>query len=191
MTGDKWAIGSAYHWWKAQGIDCAFYSAHYSSAGVPNVRGVDRAIVACQTHPDVLRELVKTAQVTLFDLVDDGGNRGTTSVTCVPMLAVRMGYREIYLYGCDSSYEGQSHVNFHNDDPYLLRVRVGDEHFVTGVEFLVQAEFMSALIRAAPHVYINRSGGLLAALVEHGDFDVTEVSEAVQNSIIYEERVHA
>jgi hypothetical protein len=163
-----------------------FYSAHYSSAAVPNVQGVTRAIVACQTHPDVIQELLKTAEVELFDLVDDGGNRGSTSVTCVPMLALRMGYREIYLYGCDSSYGDRSHVNFHNHDPYLLKVRSDGHDFLTGVEFLTQAEFMSELIRAAPQVYKNRSGGLLAAMVRTGDYDVLEVSEEVQKAIIWE-----
>jgi hypothetical protein len=189
--GDKWAIGTAYHWWKAQGVDCTFFSAHASRAAIPNVQGVARAVVACQTHPDVLKELVKTADVTLFDLVDDGGARYTTSVTCVPMLACRMGYKEVHLYGCDSSYGDRSHVNFHNDDPLLIQVTVDGEEFVTGIEFMGQAEFMSWLVRNAPKVYKNHSGGLLAAMVRNWDYDVTKVSQEVQNCIIHEETSNA
>jgi hypothetical protein len=68
----------------------------------------------------------------------------------------------------------------------LLKVRSGGQDFITGIEFLMQAEFMSELIRAAPQVYKNRSGGLLAAMVRTGDYDVLEVSEEVQKAIIWE-----
>jgi hypothetical protein len=177
FQGDRWIIGSAFRWWHSQGVDGRFFSVHPSAAALKNITGVKKALVCTTTHPEVLAKL---NDVELFDLPINGG----TSATAVPMLAIQLGYREVTFYGCDSSYHGSTHAYMSVNDPFMMKVECGGEHFLTGAEFLMQAEYLSAMIRAAPHVFSELSGGLLSAMVKHGDYNVLEISEALNNSII-------
>jgi hypothetical protein len=184
FKGDRWLIGSSFKFWREHGVDGTFFSVHPSPAALKNIEGVKRAIVSTNTDPAVLDGLIaQGADVQLFDLLQDGQVcHGSTTATVAPIISVKMGYRAVLFYGCDSDYGKTTHAYMSVEDPYLMRVSVNGADFLTGAEFLMQAEFLSAMIRAAPHVFGERSGGLLSALVECGDYDVTHISKTLQES---------
>lgn len=182
FKGDKWIIGSSFRFWREQGVDGRFFSVHPSPAALDNIEGVTKALLATVTDPQVFERL-KGADIEIFDLVRGGVvTHATTTATVAPCLAVELGYRQIALYGCDSSYHGSTHAYMNVNDPYLMRVRCGDKEFLTGAEFLMQAEFLAEVIRMAPHVFLNCSGGLLAALVEQPNYDVLAISKTLHES---------
>jgi hypothetical protein len=68
-------------------------------------------------------------------------------------------------------------------------VRCNGEDYETAADMLMQAEFMSVVLRSCPSVFINRSEGLLKALVEADadlDYDITHgdksLCERVRNA---------
>ena len=169
---DKWAIGSAFNFWWSQGVDPVFYSIHPSAAALANIEGVTRAIVATQTDPDVLARL---DNVELFELE----NGGATSATYIPALALKMGYQSITFYGCESNYQNTTHAYMDSGDPYWMVVSCHGERFITGAEFLMQAEFLSATLRGDKR-FRERSGGLLRAMVRSPRYRITHMSPKVQ-----------
>lgn len=176
---DKWIIGSAFRFWREQGVEGTFFSVHPSPAALKNIDCVKKALLATVTDPQVF-DALNGVDVEIFDLVRGGVvTHASTTATVAPMLAIELGYREVAFYGCDSSYHGSTHAYMSVEDPYLMKVKCGEKEFLTGAEFLMQAEFMAEIIRAAPNVYFNRSGGLLAALVENPDYDVTHISKTL------------
>jgi hypothetical protein len=171
FPGDKWLIGSSFKWWTAQGIDGTFYSVHPSPNGLANIEGVERAIVATVTDPSVL-EALEGAEIQLFDMEA----HGATSATAVPYLALKMGYSDVTFIGCESDYNAGSHAYMEASDPFLMKVRCHDQEFLTGAEFTLQAEFLSTVIRGAPHVFRERSGGLLRAMIADPDWEPLAIS---------------
>lgn len=192
--GDVWLIGSSYRWWKEQGISGTFFSIHPSACALDNIAGVEKALVATCTNPAVIDKLRETAAIELFDLVAEGqeATHGPTTATAAPYLAVRLGYTQVSFFGCESCYEDTTHLYMNAQDDHRLRVKVGDESFLTGAEFLMQAEFLAMMIRAAPRVFKDRSGGLLSAFVRgiaaaDGtlDYDLTHISRKIAEDIGY------
>lgn len=179
---DKWIIGSAFRWWHEQGVSGTFFSVHPSPAALVNIPGVQRAILATQTDPAVF-DALQTAKVEVFDLESLGGAHGCTSAACAPMLAIQMGYREVTFFGCDGDYSAGTHAYMDVPDPYKMQVKIGRRKFLTGAEFLMQSEFLSSIMRAAPTIYRNQSGGLLAAMVEDPNYDVTHISRTLNDSM--------
>jgi hypothetical protein len=150
---------------------------------VDNIVGVKRAILATQTDPGVF-ELLKEAQVEVFDLLDDlKGAHGATSVTCVPMLAVSMGYTDISFYGCEGNYGEKTHLYMSTQDKFMLRVTCAGEEFLTGAEFLMQSEFLSAAMKSFPTMFKDKSGGLLGAMLRDAEYDVTHLSKTLHDSL--------
>ena len=182
-SADKWIIGSAFKFWSAQGVRGSFFSVHPSKAALNNIHGVRKAVVATVTHPEVLDQFKHTdARVELFDLVRNGVvTNGATSATVIPCLAVEMGYREVTFYGCESNYGDSTHAYMSVADPYLMKVKCGEAEYLTGAEFLMQAEFLAALIKERPGVFKERSGGLLRALISN-DYDVIAISKTLHES---------
>lgn len=186
FPGDKWIIGSSFKWWAEQGVEGTFFSVHPTKAALNNIAGVKRALLSTTTHPLVIDALLaQGARVELFNLVQDDGTvaHGSTTATCAPILAARMGYRDVTFFGCDSNYHGSTHAYMSVADPYLMRVKCEGREFMTGAEFLMQAEFLAEMINAAPHVFKERSAGLLGALVRtKNDYDVLAISKTLNDS---------
>lgn len=174
---DKWAIGSAFNWWWQNGVDATFYSIHPSPAALGNIEGVSRAILATQTDPEVFAAL-ESADVQVFDLADGGA----TSATYIPALALRMGYQSVTFYGCESNYDATTHLYMDTQDPYWMAVSCNGDRFLTGAEFLMQAEFLAATIRRDKR-FRERSGGLLRAMVRSPRYKILHTSPAVAAAI--------
>ncbi len=184
--GDIWASGSCFPWCLANGIDATFFTIDQHPSLVNDCKGAKRAILATACDPGVFAEL-KDADIQVFDLVHSGehANHAATSVTACMKIALDMGYREIHFFGCDSSINGSTHA-YYNDkvDPFTLLLE--RQSFNTWASMLMQAEFMAIVMRAAPNVYVNRSKGLLEAMVKAKDplgYDITHITHALADKL--------
>lgn len=105
-------------------------------------------------HPDTF-DALKDRNVVLFHpLMDDmpivdnkaviGG--GPTVLTRAPQLAYRLGYRDVHLFGADSSYEsGIHHIYDAPMDP-IVRVSLDDVIYETSGVFLHQVAYFQQIL---------------------------------------------
>lgn len=176
--GDIWALNGAFQWCIGHKIDATFFSCDSNPTLAVLAAGAKRAILATYVDASVF-EVLRDAQVRIFDSgFICGVHTGPTSATSVPALALHTGYGDVTFFGCESSYsEGKTHA-YNDSAPNLWRVRVvcGGQEFDTEAEYHMQARYLADCIRTAPHVFKERSGGLLRAMIEHDDDDVTAAS---------------
>lgn len=165
--GEIWSCGSPYQWLKESGVDSVFFNADPMEETIDLARGADVALLADTVNPGVF-DVVGRAEV--FDLNDYG--HGNTSASISAHLAVARGHTEVTYFGCDSSFEGSTHVYKHEDWEAHILVECNGQKFRTKPQLLMQAEMLSAFIRMAPHVFKERSGGLLRAMVADENYDV-------------------
>ncbi len=172
FPGDVWVSGSAFQWARPLGIDATFFTIDQHQSLAKDGASARKAILATVCHPDVFEALLG-ADVQVFDLVTD--QLYATSIPTSMFVALAMGYSDITFYGCDSSYGGTTHayVAPYWDDKERLTVACGGESYETNPSFLMQAEFMSAAIRMAPQLFKVRGYGLMPAMVESPEYDVT------------------
>ncbi len=62
-------------------------------------------------------------------------------------------------------------------------VSCGGHEYMTDPGFLMQTEFIAGLARGLPGYISVRGEGFLAALVEHGDYDVVGISRNIADAI--------
>lgn len=179
FDGDRWIVAGAHYWCQQHGIDGVFFNIDPQPLIADLCKGVKRAILATCTAPEVF-EALKGKDVQVFDLRTDGEsiNHGPSAATATPMLAMEKNYRKITFYGCDSSYpqDKSSHAYENVSDPLQMLVRCYGENFLTTPTLLMQCEYLSETIRALPSVFSEESGGLLRAMIENPDYDITHGS---------------
>ena len=171
--GQIWAINGTYGWCLGRGIDATFFTID------PRwVRPVERGIFPDFANVSAVRRS-KTAYV--YETEDLA--RGTTSATAVPHLAAMLGYRSVTFYGCEGSFEGRTHT-FKDIGGNRLWVEANGKEFVTNAQMLMQSDELAEVIRLAPHVFKERSGGLLEAMVVDPDYDVTAANRQLYDTIM-------
>lgn len=185
---DVWIIASAFPWAYANGIHGTYFNIDPSADCVDEVVNVQRAILSSNVHPGVFDALNKR-DVSVFDLVTTAErmNHGATTATAVPELAILLDYTEIVFFGCESSFAEQTHL-YRNDletNPVSMDVVCNGQSFQTRPDYLMQAEFLSAMIRQFPQ-FKEESGGLLRAMVADPDYDITHVSKALFANLKFE-----
>lgn len=181
FDGDRWAINGAYHWCKSQDINATFFSLDQTEYMRGIVKGVETAILSSACDPAVF-DALNGANVSIVDIGHGEVLSGSSSATGVPFLALLMGYCSVTFFGCESSYGAMTHA--YEDEPPELGVGVlcNGNTFSTSAQMFMQAQELSALITAAPHVLGERSGGLLRAMIESGgEYDMVSVSPALQS----------
>lgn len=166
-TGEIWACGSPYQWLTVHAIESVFFNADPMDETIDLARGASKALLADTVNPGVF-DVVGSAEI--FDLNDYG--HGNTSASISAHLAISRGHKEVTYFGCDSSFEGSTHLYKDEDWEAHILVECNGQQFRTKPQLLMQAEMLSAFIRMAPHVFKERSGGLLSAMVESEDYDV-------------------
>lgn len=179
FSGDIWAVNGAFGWCRSNGIEATFISVDPQRGVADLARGAASAIVSTQCDPEVFNAL-HGASVSLVGITPVGDTpSGVTTATAIPAISVKMGYGDVCFYGCESSIHGTKRA--YNDDrtEYLMRVAVNGTEYLTEAEYLMQATYLAAVLNAAPQVFSERSGGLLSALAEHGDYDVTAISKTI------------
>lgn len=180
--GEIWAINYTATWLKSFGIESTFYTID----PLPFRVRVDANKALLCSVCDISNfdhEEVETFHVS--ELHEDGILGGVTSATRAPALALKLGHKEVHFFGCEGSFVGSDHVDRHEDDGNALVIRTGGRDFLTYPEYLMQGEYLAGVIRAFPSVFKDRSGGLLAALIEDpDDWEVVAVSSRFKASLI-------
>jgi len=179
FDGDRWVIAGAYRWCHENGISGTFFNVDPQAFISDLVCGAEQAILASCTHPKVF-ETLKDKTVQTFDLISEGEmiNHGSSAATAVPVLSVQCDYREVVFYGCDSCYErgGSTHAYENAPDKYGMVIECNGQTFYTSPQLLLQAEYLSTMIRVAPHVFKEQSGGFLGAMVKTQEYNVTHAT---------------
>lgn len=178
VDGEIWAVNGAFQWCRKHGIDAVFFSVDSNPSLVDLVTGAKRAILATMVDPAVF-EALGGAKVEVFDTgLIAGVHTGPTSVTSIPALAIDAGFSRVVFFGCEGSYRGGATHAYADcgDNPYRSVVECGGQRFATEAEYQMQCKYLSDIIRAAPHVFAERSGGLLRAMIDHGEPDVVWAS---------------
>tara|TARA_Y100000310_G_scaffold67277_1_gene62568 strand:- start:9243 stop:9857 length:615 start_codon:yes stop_codon:yes gene_type:complete len=177
--GDLWAINGAWGWCRDHGINAYFFSIDPAPEQVQFSAGSKRTILSDHTHPsvwDAVQGEVWRAQ---------GPYSGPTSAVAASVLAIRSGYDGATFFGCEGSYPGEglpTHVYPSPERSVPIRVQCGSNSFLIKVELIMQTEQLADVIRTLPDRYSEESGGLLRALVKHGDYDVTHVTRGMMAS---------
>lgn len=173
--GDIWAINGAWRWCRDSGIDAVFYTVDPEACAVPLAQGAKRAVLAYSCAPELFDSL-KGANIQLIDT--HAFITGPSSATTAIIPAIHCGALPITFYGCESSYSNTTRTHAYQNNPsrFWLKVRVGDEVFLTEPALVVQAVELAACIRKWPTLFREQSGGLLRALVNNPEWDAVEVS---------------
>lgn len=174
--GDVWAVNGAYRWCEDRGIEAAFFSIDPVPGLAADIGNAPRVYLASVCDPQAFAE-ADGSIIRTFDIGPGKLLTGATSATATPTLGVLIGYREIHYYGIEGSFSQESHAYRGGiQSRNRMQVVCGGQVFQTDAGMLMQCEFMSAVIRAAPHVFFEHCGGLLRAMVADPDYDVTAVS---------------
>jgi hypothetical protein len=181
--GDIWAINGAHNWLRDKDINSTFFSIDPKPIVAKCCAGAKRAVLATCCDPSVF-DALKGADITAVKIGPGGLENGPTSATTAPVIATEMGYRQLTFFGCESSYGDITHA-YHGDVAYgsLLQVACNGESFLTNPAFFMQAEMLAALIREAPSVFKDESGGLLSAMVADPDYDITAASQSIHDGL--------
>lgn len=182
--GDVWAVNGAYRWCEDRGIDAAFFSVDSMPDLAPLIGWARRVYLASVCDPSAFDAAAKAAR-RVFHIGPGKILTGATSATAAAPLALHLDYREVVFFGCEGSYaDGKTHAYRGGiQSPWRMLLLCGDRQIETDAGFLMQAEFLSAVIRAIPSVYSERSGGLLAALVAEPDYDVVACSKELMANV--------
>lgn len=196
--GDIWACGSVFQWLKSEGIEATLFCVDPQPILKDMAAGATKAILASNCDPGVFDALAGQ-DVQIFHLVDgdEGIHHGPTTASAAFDLSVKMGYFDVSFFGFDSCYDERddeelgervqirynSHAYKDEEDVAVCRVVCNGKAFITGGEFLMQAQWMAEVLNMLPSIFHNRSGGLLAAMIADPDYDCTHVCESLSQSL--------
>jgi hypothetical protein len=177
FDGERWAINGAFRWCSERGMESTFFSVDARPVVVPMAQGAKRAVLALRCDPALFA-------IPHVEIADASDLIGPSSATTAPLVAIKRGHRHMTFFGCESCYSvragpSPSPVDYQD----RLLVRVGDAEFLTNPGLLMQAEMLAEIIRSAPHVFSEQSGGLLRALIACPDYDVIAATENVHRTI--------
>ena len=179
FQGDIWAINGAWWWLKERGIASTFFTidADPATADWIRGRGVSSAVVSSLCD-HALFEALGGAEIEVWDLMLQVLSCGPTSASNSTVGALLGGYKKAVYYGCESSYtEAPTHAYGDKKLISLVQIEVNGERFVTSPDMLMQAEYLSGMIRELPETFSEKSGGLLRAFIGQPDYEVVAVSE--------------
>lgn len=173
--GEIWAINETCRWLKSNGIDSTFFSVDPLEVIAGWIDG-GPALLASSCHPKCWSK----ADARMFHMenvtADNPVIGGTTTALRAPMLALRMGYAPVSFFGCESSYADTSHA-YRSEQPIdQVIVRADGVDYRTDLALLDQAENLAVIFREFPDVFIDRSGGLAAAMAKDPDWEVVALS---------------
>lgn len=175
--GDIWAINGAWRWLKDQGIAAKFYSADAALSIAGMCRGAD-AVLAAQCDPSAYKAARRVWRIT-------GRLHGPTSAVAAALSAIEAGYSEVTYFGCESSYGATTHAYDKHVKIYYKTIIVscdGVEYF-TNLGLTAQAERIAAMINAAPHVFHERSAGMLGGMVRDPEWNLVAGSQSLHDQL--------
>ncbi len=175
--GAIWAVNGTIAWCIKHGIKAYFYTMDaqpFSKWAYP-LEDIKRAALSIECDPSLFAHLAG-ADVSVMGHEE----AGPTSAAGAAVLGINAGYREICFFGCEGSFADSSHAYASPAIADWLVVRVGGQDFRSKQEYIEQTLVLSEIVREFPHVYSERSGGLLRAMIEHGtEYDIVEMSPSI------------
>lgn len=179
---EVWAINETWRFLSSQGIESAMFSVDADDLLAPMAKGATSAVLASRCSPLVF-DALRGKSVRVFHLSQDGPNGvfgGSSSATCAFHAAVKMGFKDITFFGCESSFpDGQTHAYRNEDRAHLMLVQCNGGEYLTAPDFYTQAQELSQVIKKFPTHFREVGGGLLHAMVTNDDHDVTKMSRAM------------
>lgn len=181
--GEIWAINRAWQWCNDNGIDATFCTADADPITATLVYGVKKAFVATVCSRKLFDELVKNgADIEAVEIGKEGHAIGPTTASAFLITAVDRGHRKITLFGCESSWKDPAR----EVEGGILEVECNGERFFTQPYLAMQAEILSRIIKHAPSVYSEKSGGLLRAAINDPEINVIAGTPDIHESIVEE-----
>lgn len=186
--GEIWAINLTCEWLSSIGIRSKIVTVDSSIKSLPRPELCTGALFAScvdpavwDQHPDAL----------CFDLVEDdpsGVVGGSTTACRLPIVCLQMGFTEIHYFGCEGSFTCQTHA-YRDEAQFvnLLKIEAAGKVYTTRDDLLMQCECLADIMREFPKNLVNRSGGLLQAMVEDQEWRVVAVSEALREQLLTNE----
>ena len=187
--GDIWAINATVSYLARKGIKSTLVTVDpitLTESDLEAHRGGKDALIAACCDPRLFQMYagkVKTFYTRPNErapFVADGAN---TTATRLPMLAIKMGYSDMTFFGCESSYETESHITENKRSDKRLYIQAGFKRYCTEPHLMVQAKWLSELITKYPEQIREESGGLLGAMCRHPDWTVIGVSDAMKTHL--------
>lgn len=157
-----WAINGTWRWCQENGIDASLFTI--------DPRYDDAAPIGI--YADICNPETVAASEFAYVFRDGDHVRGTTSATACPHLAISLGYRRVTFFGCEGSFAGQTHT-FKNIGGERLWVMANGREWETNPQMFMQCEMLAEVIRMAPHVFKEQSGGLLGAMIVDPEISMT------------------
>jgi len=166
--GDVWGVNRTAAWLNFRNIKAAFYTCDPQPTPADMIGSAPCAVVATSADESVFHHMGERP-VTVFHcdpFIEGAFSGGPTSASIVARVAPHLGYQRVEFFGCDGVVEGVSHVYAPDRDfPDAIMVEVDGRIFRTVPEFLLQTEYLAAVMRAFPEVYVNRSGDFIDAMI--------------------------
>ncbi|HYF54043.1 MAG TPA: hypothetical protein VEA41_07280 [Salinarimonas sp.] len=178
--GDIWAINGAWDVLRANGIKSTFFAIDPLPVIAKfAVSGPSDAILATRCDPAVFDAMKGRVRVVDLDDPTTKFAGGTTAATWAPYIGLRAGHKRIAFFGCEGSFppDASTHAGWSDGLYELIVVSCDGKEFGTQPSLLVQAEMLADMVAWAPHVFEDRSGGLLSALINDPDYEVTGVCQ--------------
>jgi len=183
--GEIWAINHTASWLKKQGIESTFITVDPQGPELFVTEGVTKAYLATCCHPKMREQFEEVHFFDLYETDPNGMTGGTTTVSRAMSLAINQGFYDITLYGCEGSFTiGKDHVDRNQGDKDMVIVRANGSDYITYLDYLLQTEHLATMIRLAPNVFKQKSGGLLEAMIK--DFDewaIVAVSASIKEHL--------
>jgi hypothetical protein len=185
FPGERWIIGTAFGWCRDHDIDGTYFCIDPLPEMAKTARGARHALLSNCCHPDLFDALLEDGcHIETFEIGGHSVPTGSTTATAAPYLGLMRGHDKIYFYGCDSCYTETTHAYQNLEEPLLLQIKLGDGEYLSSPQMILQAEELTVIMREHPGIYIDRSGGLLGAMLKHGtDWDVLKVSRALSANL--------
>jgi len=128
---------------------------------------------------------MKNKPLWVFDLIEDnpsdGIEGGPTAVCRTPHLFIRMGYRKVYYFGIEGSFESPNatHSSGYSTAAYdnMLIVTAGGRDYYTNAAFMLQNECMLNYLTEYKDFLVLASDGLLKAMLDDPEWAYVAVAD--------------
>ena len=177
--GEIWAINKTHQFLQGHGIASTFFTIDASEIIADWCAGAKRAVLGDSVLPEVFG---RVGYAEMARLGPEYLPWGCSSAVCAPQIAATRGHKHVTFFGCESSFGEQTHADRDEETPVLI-VECGGGTYRTSPGMLMQADTLAQLARACPSYITVVGGGLLAALVEHGAYEVTQMSRSLSEAL--------
>ncbi len=181
--GDIWSINGVFAYLRSHGVPSTFMTVDANPTAVRFAQGAVDAVLHERVDPSLWMAVKNPRKIT-------GPVPGPTSAVAACYAAIMAGYSHIVLFGCESSY-AQRHHAYECDADYhsalcenSIWIACNGQEFRTKPEYYAQAEQLANIVRTLPTFFSEQSGGLLRALIDNPDHDVTHVTAKIAETLV-------